>query len=1438
LLVSKISLGGKINHLTLKILTQKRVESLQRLLNSIEIAKYADGINIDVEIYIDGVDSADKEGKRLRKNVIKLAKEWEWQGKKAVVYDTEKKKKGVRGSWLKCSEPKIVAGEELSRTLIVEDDVELSEAWFEILSYAIENEAEGSAGISLQRQAFRLDAYANEIFENHGRTLLPLPNLPQVGLYQFAHVGPWAFSPKPLVWKDFKKWIAINTKKQKIDHPSTFSVSADGTIYNQNHKENLYLETLPSRWYRRSLAEGKGDSMWTAHFDNFCARRNLMVTHISLPQNLAAATSYRDNGEHFFDIHTPDSNLVTMKQWQSFLPFFDESNLLRLDVSGFPRSLTHRRLDDLDVNWIPDDDLDLTESQVSSLLDALAYGYDPIETVSRDQALCILQNKKIGIMGDSISRYFTFTFNYFLRTGEIPPDFDITLSDVSWGYVNGNENNGWNGVAAGVDYYDFGDLWNDEDSDFRSTRTQHRQRFETAHDSDISTTFWFIQDTWYPVLEDLIDSTINNDYDILIVNSGWWELTDSDTLDPDLTAVDCSLDGMYKNEDCLSGYESDLRNFINALLPTFSLDNKAIVWRNSNCCGDSFTQSEINDGDMRKGALAAHALNVITNDVMAELGIQTFDPSGTGNIANVGIKNQDIIDKRTFDGSHPRVWVYYAWIQVILNKIAKQLGNYDACLGTTEIPTPAPSTAAPSFKPTYSMVPTSAECSNQVRDGSETDIDCGGAQCDACEIGLSCSIDSDCITQFCLVDICVAAPTSKPTSNPTSNPTSHPTLKPTSCPTIKPALFPTSRVSTSSYPTLKPTSCPTIKPTFFPTSRVPTATGGSSSGSSIGGGDSTPIIIGAAGGGLIILLLLTLCLCCYYVRRESPSKAKRRAKRTRPDDDDEISPQISSQQQQPQKQPSESAAAARANARVMVNALLTGASMLPGIFNVSWAILAVLDEVDSMNAKAQDIVAAGQRVCDTAEFLTILNENAAGFKSDNAKVLVERYMDQLESLLKRFQDGVASFKGKGWLSRKWHNLAHNALLQKLDRDIIEVLEKLRQAYHLAMDRHVTELLSKKTYNLEAAMQQQIQLLVSKQHVTPEAAAEQLANDENVLTVVASRAGVAESDVSAERLRIREDKLKLLKAHELTLDSIEKEPFARGGQAQVHKGTFTDKVVAVKLVPLRSLSDQEIERLKSSLATEVAICTKLSRSPFIVQVYGVVNVDRNFFGMVMEYMHRGSLRTRLDDIGNYPTISEKQRLWWCRQIAAGIQFLYTNGVSHRDLKSSNVLLASRDSCKITDFGLARSEEFRTHTTQLTMRSGGVPAGTYGFMAPELLQNNEFTEKSDVYSYAMVCFEIVTRERPWRGLSLPQIMKYVADEGKRPELPLHVSAILISLIEICWKQDPNDRPTFASINQNFFPRSLSSGSSSFGSISDVDTPSFDNDSTSSMTRRSTT
>mmetsp|Transcript_4594 Transcript_4594/g.5687 ORF Transcript_4594/g.5687 Transcript_4594/m.5687 type:complete len:449 (+) Transcript_4594:654-2000(+) len=447
-------------------------------------------------------------------------------------------------------------------------------------------------------------------------------------------------------------------------------------------------------------------------------------------------------------------------------------------------------------------------------------------------------------------------------------------------------------------------------------------------------------------------------------------------------------------------------------------------------------------------------------------------------------------------------------------------------------------------------------------------------------------------------------------------------------------------------------------------------------------------------------------------------------------------------------------------------------------------------------------------------------------------------MQDLENLLKRFKDAVASFKEKGWLSRKWHYLAHSSSLQILDRDIINVLEKLRQAYHLAMDRHITELLSKQTYNLEAAMEAQIQALVNKNRISSEAAADQLANDENALTVIAKGAGVSESDVSAERLRIRAYKLHLLDEYEIKLDFVEKDPFKIGGQARVHLGKYGGRKVAVKLVPLIGLSKSECKALKSALATEIGICTKL-QSACIVQVHGVVTTDSNFFGMVMEYMSGGSLRDRLDDIETYPTISQDLHLSWCRQIADGMKYLYSNGVEHRDLKSSNLLLDNNEDIKLCDFGLARCEEFRTHTTKLSISGGQAAAGTFGFMAPELLQSNSFTEKSDVYSYAMVCFEILTREWPWRGLGRDQIKQAVVDKGERPELPLNASPFLVNLIQGCWNQDPNERPSFASITKSFVDHLKSSESISFHSISDsFRTPSFAGGSTHSMAARQST
>ena len=118
-------------------------------------------------------------------------------------------------------------------------------------------------------------------------------------------------------------------------------------------------------------------------------------------------------------------------------------------------------------------------------------------------------------------------------------------------------------------------------------------------------------------------------------------------------------------------------------------------------------------------------------------------------------------------------------------------------------------------------------------------------------------------------------------------------------------------------------------------------------------------------------------------------------------------------------------------------------------------------------------------------------------------------------------------------------------------------------------------------------------------------------------------------------------------------------------------------------------------------------------------------------------------------------------------------------------------------KVTDFGLSRCDELKTAlTTQATAAAGGV-AGTPAFMAPELWEDNTFTEKSDVYSYAIVLWEIWDRGVPWRGLKPVQITRQVVDKHQRPPVPPAMPAELRKLMVRAWAHQPGARPSFKEI-----------------------------------------
>ena len=88
------------------------------------------------------------------------------------------------------------------------------------------------------------------------------------------------------------------------------------------------------------------------------------------------------------------------------------------------------------------------------------------------------------------------------------------------------------------------------------------------------------------------------------------------------------------------------------------------------------------------------------------------------------------------------------------------------------------------------------------------------------------------------------------------------------------------------------------------------------------------------------------------------------------------------------------------------------------------------------------------------------------------------------------------------------------------------------------------------------------------------------------------------------------------------------------------------------------------------------------------------------------------------------------------------------------------------------------------------------GTWGWMAPEVLDSSPYNEKADVYSYGVVLWELLTQDEPFRGIAPMQIMRLI-DRGERPPFPANAHPAYRNLVEACWAGDPDTRPTFDEI-----------------------------------------
>jgi len=248
----------------------------------------------------------------------------------------------------------------------------------------------------------------------------------------------------------------------------------------------------------------------------------------------------------------------------------------------------------------------------------------------------------------------------------------------------------------------------------------------------------------------------------------------------------------------------------------------------------------------------------------------------------------------------------------------------------------------------------------------------------------------------------------------------------------------------------------------------------------------------------------------------------------------------------------------------------------------------------------------------------------------------------------------------------------------------------------------------------------------------------------------------------------------------------------GGMGEVYKAhdSRLDREVAIKVLPSELSSDED--RLRRF--EQEAKATSALNHPNILTVYDIGEHEGSPF-IVSELLEGEELRQRLAE-GAIPI---RKLTEYAQQIVSGLSAAHEKGIIHRDLKPENLFVTNDERVKILDFGLAKLREPETNihgsedATRRAMTDPGVVMGTVGYMSPEQVRGNATDHRSDIFSFGVILYEMITGKRAFQQETTAETMTAIMKEepAEISESTPNISPALVRIVRRCLEKKPDRR-----------------------------------------------